>query len=239
MRRLSRRAALATLVAVCVIAVIAATAFAAVREVGATSNFTAPACDQRETCSVLTRVTVFQLKVGNRSNVSRVPHGGKLMAYTLHLPRVKADFYTNFSNTYEGAPSVKISVLRRAPRKGVTKYRYKLVAQSPRMNVKNYLGSTPTFALAKPLSVKKGDLIGLTTDTWMPGFVVRAEDAGSTWRASRPTGKCAANGNDLTNLVTPRMHEKIGQIKQYNCGFTGARVLYHATVVDAPATTAK
>ena len=33
------------------------------------------------------------------------------------------------------------------------------------------------------------------------------------------------------------MHETINQIKQYNCGYTGARLLYHATVVDTPAKT--
>ena len=49
-------------------------------------------------------------------------------------------------------------MLRRTPRKGVTKYRYTLVAQSEKLNVKSYLGGTPTFALAKPLPVKKGDV---------------------------------------------------------------------------------
>ncbi len=230
------RAAIVAL-ALVVMAAVSGVAYGAVREVGATSLFTAPPCDNKDTCVVLTRVTVFQLKVGSRNNVSRVPRDGKVMAYTLHLPRVVSDFYTNFSNTYGGAPTAKISVLRHAPRKGATKYRYKLVAQSKRLNLKNYLGGTPSFVLSKPLKVKKGDLIGLTTDTWMPGFVVRPEDQTSTWRASRPAGKCTAKGTDLTNLVTPRMHEKIDEIRQYNCGFTGARVLYHATVVDTPPTT--
>jgi hypothetical protein len=218
---------------------LAVPAKGAVREVGATSMFTAPACDNELTCQVLTRMTVFQLKAGNRSNVSRVPHHGRLVAFTVNLPQVIAKFYADFNATYSGAPTVRIAVLRRAPRKGVTKYRYKLVAQGPRMNVKNYLGSTPSFVLAKPLSVKKGDLIALTTDTWMPGFVVRPEDSASTWRSSRPKGKCTAKGKDKTNLITPQMHEKIDQIRQYNCGFVGARVLYHATVVDRPVTTSK
>lgn len=230
-----------TLVTACALALtlaFAASANATVREVGSTSLFTAPTC-QDNNCQVLTRVTAFQLKVGNRANVSRVPHDGTVVAYTLYLPSVVSKFYTYFSTTFGGAPTARVSILRRAPRKGVTKYRYSLVAQSEKLNVKSYLGGAPTFALGKPLAVKKGDVIALTTDSWIPSFVVRAEDGTSTWRASRPKGKCSRVGDDITNLTTPRMHETIGGIKQYNCGFTGARLLYHATVIDKPVKTNK
>lgn len=216
-----------------IVLAFASVAYATVREVGATSSFTAPDCTDNS-CQVLTRVTAVQLKVGNRKNVSRVPRDGKIVAYTLKLPAVKPNFYTYFSNTYSGAPSARLSVLRYAPRKGATKYRYKLVTQSDRLNLKKFLGSTPSFALDAPLPVKRGDLVAITTDTWLPSFVVRPEDATSTWRASRPTGKCTPKGQDLTNLTTPRMHEKINQIKQYNCGFVGGRLLYHTTIVDDP-----
>lgn len=219
--------------AIVLVLVMASVAYATVREVGATSDFTAPNCEDK-TCQVLTRVTAFQLKVGNRKNVSRVPRDGSIVAFTLKLPSVISKYYTYFANTYGGSPSARVAVLRYAPRKGTTKYRYKLVAQSEKLNLKNYLGSTPSFALEAPLAVKRGDLIAITTDTWIPSFVVRPEDAASTWRASRPSGKCTAKNQDLTNLTTPRMHEKINQIKQYNCGFVGGRLLYHATVVDTP-----
>lgn len=230
------------LLGLCVVAAAsfgASVATGTVREAGETSNFTAPPCDNAATCQVLTRVSVFQLKVGKRANVSRVAASGRLVAYTVNLPSVKPEFFKSFNDTYRGQPTVRISVLRRTPQKGKSKYNYKLIAQSPRLNVKNYLGSTPSFVLPKPLTVRKGDLIGLTTDTWMPGFVVRPEDQTSTWRASRPRGKCSSKGTDLTNLTTARMHEKIGEVRQYNCGFVGARVLYHATIVDTPATTSK
>jgi hypothetical protein len=224
-----------TFLAACVVALaVPALAYGAVREVGA-PDVTPPACADKATCVVLTRVTAFQLRVGNRANVSRIPRDGSVVAYTLNLPSVKKDFYTGFSDTYYGAPTARLAILRRKPRKGVTKYRYELIAQSDKIALKPYLGTSPSFALPKPIAVKKGDMIGLTTDSWMPGFVARAEDANATWRASRPAGKCSKKGaNDFTNFITARMHEKIGQIKQYNCGYTGARVLYHATVVDTP-----
>lgn len=211
----------------------AAAAYGTVREVGSTSLFTAPTCEN-DSCQVLTRTTAFQLKVGNRKTVSRVPRNGTVVAYTLYLPPVVSKFYTYFSTTFGGAPTARISILRRTPRKGVTRYRYTLKAQSKKLNVKNYLGGSPTFALNEPLAVRRGDVIALTTNSWIPNFVVRNEDATSTWRASRPKNKCARVGTDITNLTTPRMHEKIDQIKQYNCGYTGARLLYHATVVDTP-----
>ncbi|MBJ7354551.1 MAG: hypothetical protein JHC98_06965 [Thermoleophilaceae bacterium] len=215
---------------------LAAAAHGTVREVGAQTLFTAPTCENN-TCQVLTRTTVFQLKVGNRANVSRVPRDGNVVAYTLYLPSVVSKFYTYFSTTFNGAPTARVSILRRTPRKGVTKYRYTLVGQSEKLNVKRYLGGAPTFALAKPLPVKRGDVIALTTDSWIPNFILRNEDLTSTWRSSRPKGKCSREGTDITNLTAPTMHETINQIKQYNCGFTGARVLYHATVVDTPTKT--
>ncbi|MGK2877260.1 MAG: hypothetical protein ACSLFF_01580 [Solirubrobacterales bacterium] len=230
-----RRSLVVSVVAALTLA-ITAVAYGTVREVGALTLFTAPSC-QDNNCQVLTRTTAFQLKVGNKSNVSRVPRDGSVVAYTLYLPPVVSKFYTYFSTTFGGAPTARISVLRRTPRKGVTKYRYTLIAQSEKLNVKSYLGGTPTFALPKPLPVKKGDVIALTTDSWIPNFVVRTEDATSTWRASRPKDKCNRVGTDITNLTTPRMHETINQIKQYNCGYTGARLLYHATIVDKPAKT--
>lgn len=214
---------------------VPAFAQAKVREVGGPDVPSPPACVDKNTCVVLTRTTAFQLRVGNRANVSRVPHNGHVVAFTLNLPSVKKTFYTGFGDTYFGAPTARLAILRRKPRRGVTKYRYQLVSQSDKILIGPYLGSSPSFVLERPLKVRKGDMIGLTTDSWMPGFVARAEDANATWRASRPKGKCSKIGtNDFTNFITGRMHEKIGQIKQYNCGYTGARVLYHATVVDSP-----
>jgi hypothetical protein len=233
MKRIRIRPAALTVAVTVTTLALAATAHAAVREVGATNLFTAPTC-QDKSCQVLTRTTAFQLKVGNRANVSRVPNDGQVVAYTVYLPAVIDKYYKYFRDTYSGAPTTRISILRRTPRKGMTKYRYTLVAQSDKLFVRRYLGGAPTFALPKPLPVKKGDVIALTTDTWMPGFVLRAEDATSTWRASRPKGKCSSVGNDITNLQTPRMHETINQIRRYECGLVGGRLLYHATVVDTP-----
>lgn len=224
---------IAALTTIAVLAV-SATAFAVVRTTGATNDFSAPVCQNDDSCWALAKTTAFQMKIGNRENVSKVARNGKVMAFSLYLPRVMAKYYEIFSTNYDGAPTAKVSILRYAPRKGYTKYRYSLVAQSERINLKNYLGGQPSFVLKKPLNVKKGDIIALTTDTWMPGFVVRQEDALSTWRSSRPKGKCSSVGKDITNLQAATMHAKINQVKQYNCAYTGARILFNATVIDTP-----
>ncbi len=222
------------LVALALMLSVTAVAYGAVREVGATADFSTIPCKDNN-CRIVTRVTAIQTKVGPTKNISRVPRDGQVIAYTLSLPTVTKKFVANFKENYSGDPTARLSILRYAPRKGVTKHRYKLIAQSPVVKLNSYLGSKPSFALDVPLPVKKGDLIGITTDTWLPAFSVQAKDAASSWIASRPKGKCGVIGkDDYTNFKTARMHEKIGAIKQYRCPYNGARILYHATVVDTP-----
>lgn len=222
LRRRSIVLLVATIVASLAIVVVVQ---ANVREVGETANFTTPDCTDND-CQVITRVTAYQQQVGTRKNPYRVGRSGKVVAFSVFLPSVTKKIYSNFADRFDGSPTAKISILRPKKRRGVS-YRYVLAGQSARLNLRNYLGGTPSFALEKPLSVKRGDIIALTTDTWMPGFTVAGQDSSSIWRASRPRGKCS-------DLVTPRMHAKVDQIKVYSCGYKGARMLYKATVVDTP-----
>lgn len=237
MARLSRiprtRRAGAVLASGALALTLSAVAIGAVRNVGATADFTALPCTDNE-CRIVTRATAFQLKVGATQNVSRVRRDGNVVAYTVNLPKVSKKNYSNFAANYSGEPTVRLSVLRYAPRKGATKYRYSLIGQSSQIKVRRYLGSIPTFALDAPIAVKKHDIIAITTDSWIPAFSVQPKDAKSTWRASRPAGKCGMEGTDFSNFQAARMHTTMGQVRTYACGYTGARVLYHATMVDLP-----
>lgn len=207
---------------------------ATVREISDDAEFSAPTC-QDSNCQVITRTTAYQLQSGAKKNPFRVPKSGQLVAYTLYLPKVTNQrpsyVYRYFANAFNGAPTARIAVLRPAPRRG-TRYRYTLVAQSERINVKEYLGGSPSFALPKPIPVRRGDVIGITTDSWLPSFRV-TDDQTSTWRASRPKGKCVAGENSV-NFKAPRMHRTLKQVKVYACGYKGSRLLYKATVVDKP-----
>jgi hypothetical protein len=225
-----------------VLALSVTTANAAVRAVGTTTSFDAPECKD-DNCRIFTRTTAFQLKSSMRpglKNISRVPRDGKLIAWSLALPKVTGkrngvSFIAQFNDSYAGGSSARIAVLRRTPRKGQTYYRYKLVAQTPKVSLRTYFGSHPTFALDSPLSVKRNDVIAITSDTWIPAFTARQEDAGSTWRASRPAGKCSGNeDDDWINYKLPFMHRVVNQIKRYSCPYSGSRILYNATIVDTP-----
>jgi hypothetical protein len=215
---------------------LSAVAWGAVREVGDTADFTSTPCKDTN-CRIVTRVTAFQLKTGTRKNASRIPRDGSVIAFTLNLPTVAKKYISNFDANYSGEASARLSILRAAPRKGATKYRYKLVGQSDPVKLRPYFGSVPSFALDRPIAVKRNDMIAITTDSWMPAFSVLARDAGSTWRASRPNGKCGVTAGDFSNFQTARMHERVGQIKLYECGYKGARLLYRATIVDTPTKT--
>lgn len=212
-------------VAVVTALAIAVVAQANVREVGFTTEYTAPECGDNQ-CQVVTKVSAFQQQVGTKKNPYRVTRSGKVVAFNVFLPEVSKKVYSNFADRFEGSPTAKISVLRPKRRRG-TSYRYALAGQSQRINLRDYLGSSPTFALNKPLTVRRNDIIALTTDTWMPGFTIAGQTSKSIWRASRPRKSCS-------DLTTSRMHSKVGQIKLYSCGYKGARLLYKATVVDTP-----
>jgi hypothetical protein len=207
---------------------VVAVANATVRELGDSTNFTAPACIDK-TCQVVTKVSAYQQQVGAKKNPYRVSAPGKLVAISLFLPEVGKKQYSFYADTYEGAPTARVSVLRPKVRRGVP-YRYALVSQSDRINLKKYLNSEPTFALGTSLDVRRGDIIAVTTDTWLPAFTLAGQDAASVWRASRPKKTCS-------DLATARMHEKVDQIKAYSCGYKGARLLYKATIVDTPKVT--
>lgn len=212
--------------------IFSSVAYGAVREVGATSDFTSTPCVDVN-CRIVTRVTAFQMAVGTRKSSSRVQRDGRLIAYTVNLPAVSKKYISNFNANYAGEPTLRLSVLRAAPRTKA-RYAYVLVGQSSPVKLRRYLGSVPSFALSEPIAVRRNDLIAITTDSWMPAFSVLERDAGSTWRASRPSGKCGVTKNDFSNFQAARMHEKVGQVRRYNCGYVGARLLYHATVVDTP-----
>jgi hypothetical protein len=209
---------------------LAAPAGADIYELGDQGAFPAAACPAANTCQVIDQLSGFQLQIGAKTNPFRVTKTGRLVAFTVVVPQITAKQATFFNNKFSNGPTVRVSILRPAPRKGVS-YRYSLVGQSANYNLSNYLGSTPTFPLVTSLSVHKNDIVAVTTDTWLPAFSVGL-DSTNVWRASRNAKKC-------DDVSTPAMQQTIGQLKVYGCGYKAARLLYRATIVASPPTTAK
>ncbi len=93
-----------------------------------------------------------------------------------------------------------------------------------------FFGSTPTFALDKPLRVQKDFRIALTVPTWAPVLATVGVARSSWWRASRPKDGC---GKD-EQLSPPSAQQKVREIGIYACTYFNSRLLYTATYVPDP-----
>lgn len=204
---------------------LAAPVSAEILEYGDDAEFPAPACPNADTCQAIAQLTGYQIQIGAQKHPFRAARAGKLVAFTVQLPKTTDKQTKFFNDKFGGGPSMRMSVLRPRPRKG-TRYRYVLAGQSEAFQLTNYLGSTPQFALRQALTVKRNDVIAVTTETWLPAFSVAADEA-TMWRASRSAKKC-----DDPPENTP--HTEKGSIKLYGCGYKTARLLYRATVVSDP-----
>lgn len=217
-------------IALAIALLIVVPAGASLIEIGGTDNYPAPACPDAKNCRVVAQISGYQIQIGEKKNPFRVTQAGRLVAFTVNLPKNTKDEIDFFNTNRGGPPSAQISVLRPRPRRGV-KYRYVLAGQSEVFLVQRYLGSNPTFPLKQSLTVKKNDVVTITTDTWLPAFSTAVDDT-NVWRASRDAKKCK-------DVVTPSAHTKTGEIRSYGCGYKAARLLYHATIITNPPTTSK
>lgn len=217
---------------------------------------------ERKSCKAEGRVTGFQsLSTNTRNLPYEVPTVGKIVSWTITLSRPSttdrgdADDEVFFFNEFFGTPAkARISVLRKVPRSSPPRYR--LVRQSAVQTLNPYFGSTPEFALARPLPVFPGQIVGITIPTWAPAFfhsaacdeiapeVVRdpgrcvefAEE--NTWRGSRTNGECTFDTSNREkfeeDLGRSHAQTKVDSRREYGCYYQGARLLYTVTMVKKP-----
>jgi hypothetical protein len=212
------------------LALAAAPAAGELIEVGDTGSLPDAACPQADTCQAVGQVTGFQIQVGTARNPFRVARDGRVVALTLKLPEPTAKQVDFFNDAFGGPPRVRVAILRPRPQKG-ERYRYVLAGQSETIALTDFLGSTPTFPLLRSLRVVKGDVIGLTAETWMPAFAVGLDNA-NAWRSSRPAGDCE-------NVRDAAVHDDRGAVRVYGCLYRTARLLYSATLITDPKRTTK
>jgi hypothetical protein len=219
-----RRSLKAAAAVACVLAAaLAAVAQAAIREVGGPPTAAFPAAGCPSQCSVIAHVTGYEAQVGNVHNPFVVTTSGRVVALTVELGSPDANQLKYFSHNFGGHPEVRLAILRPVPHRRSLR----LIAQSEIFDVSNYLGSTPTFALATSLKVPAGSVIGLTTPTWAPAFAIKRPST-EAWRAFR---KNCNNNTETAVQDTP------GSTRTYNCLYRGARLLYSATFVPNPTPT--
>lgn len=178
-------------------------------------------------CLALSRTTGFQVGVSSLTNPFVLPRSGRIVAWTIALGRPTTAQIKYFDENEGGAPEADISILQpEKASKTVPKYTYKLVAQSPLIQLEPYFGLTVQFPLTTSLEAEKGDVVALTVPTWTPALALGYEK-NTSWRASRSTAQCS-----VPNAETA--HIKIGKTRQYDCLYQTARLAYSATLISTP-----
>lgn len=182
-------------------------------------------------CQAMARVTGFQVDADGRHNPFKVREAGSIVAWSISLSRPSKSeqkfFGTEISKS--GPPSARLSII-----KPKDDGRFKLIRQSPVVQLKSELGTKPIFTLTDPLKVKKGMFVALTTPSWVSNLADAGASDSDKWRTSRESGQCgtessdsaAENEADLKKRSRPQ--QKVGGVRSYACDYDGARILYWA-----------
>jgi hypothetical protein len=185
-------------------------------------------------CIVTGSVTGFQLKANGQHHVMRAPTAGKIVSWAIDLGRPNETERNAFgAQDFFGTKAfgkhavARIAILK--PRKHGT---YKLLRVSPNVKLDQAFGELHFVTLERPLKIKKGQIVALTTPTWVPALVTNQFVQNSTWRASRKKGKCSGKTPEQTRrlAIEARPQTKIGSTRQYGCIFTDT-LLYWAFYV--------
>ncbi len=172
-------------------------------------------------CTVVSRTTAFQVKVGDTRDPMRVRTEGRIVGWkvTLSSPSLSQTKY--FDSTEGGTARAGIAVIRNVSGLG-----FRLVATSPIVHLQPYFGRTVTFAFASSIPVVPGDEIALDVPTWAPALELRAGQR-TAWRASRAATQC-------TSVTTETAQSVPGSIAQYSCIYRTALVHFGAVEISTP-----
>jgi hypothetical protein len=189
---------------------------------GASSQTAQPACPASP-CQAIGRVTGFQTTIGKAAKPFVAPFDGRIVAWSLKTSAPTDTQKKFFNDFYGGTASARISVLK--PLKKL-KLGYKLKAQSPVEDLDGILGTTTTFTLQRPLTVRAGQIVALSVPTWAPVFAIGLAK-NNAWRASRKAAKCTKPDD----IKAGTAHETLASERVYGCVYDTARLLYSATMV--------
>lgn len=203
-------------------------------------------------CQGIGEVTALQKRANGERNPYKVPQDGTLVAWGIELgkpSKADQDFFTNMppggptlgpgGGVGWGSPSARISVLKKKKHK-----KFKLVKQSSKVELKSHLGSSPIFTLDKPLKVRAGLFVALTTGSWYSAFAHDepvTSQKGDVWLSSREKKHCGdippgagpkkANKITLDMVKHSRPQQKVGSTRAYKCTYGAGRILYQAYFV--------
>jgi hypothetical protein len=204
----------------------------AAKVLGKAQEKTKPTCP-KENCQATGKVSGYQFAVDGERRLFKVPTDGRMVAWSIELAnpdKLSQDFFeANLTRKgYGGDPYARIGVLKRVD--GKKPNSFKLVKQTPAINLINHLGETPIFTLSDRLKLKKGQIVALSVPTWASNFV--AGDSTSTqWRASRDSDKCDLSPGHDDNREATKPQMNVGSVREYGCRYNGERLLYKAYYV--------
>jgi hypothetical protein len=172
-------------------------------------------------CTVVSRTTAMQVKVGDTSRPFTVTAAGRIVGWELTLSSPTAAQIKYFDANEGGTAQAAIAVIRQ-----VKALDYRLEAESPIVHVQPYFGKTADFALAHSIAVRPGDVIALTVPTWVPALELGAGRK-AAWRASRSKAQC-------TSVTVNTAQTDPGSVLQYYCIYRTALVAYSAIEISTP-----
>jgi hypothetical protein len=224
-----------TAACLCALAVPAA-ADARVRELGAEPPGARVGCP--DNCQAITRTTGYQTSSGSIKNPYFVRRDGHIVAWTITLGEPSADQISYFQDSAAGSlglgpPSARISVLRKGARKR-NRLMHRLLAASPVERLDRYYGSSPSFALDRPIRVERGNIVGLTVPTWAPAFAVGLGRDFSWFSSRHKTEREDSTGSRCGDVSQDAAQEAVGGVRRYECRYRTARLLYSVTFVPDP-----
>jgi hypothetical protein len=198
-------------------------ASARVVELGAKAPSVTPSCPA-DPCEAAVRVTGYKGRAGNVKDPYLIRRTGWIVAFTVQLSK-PTDAQIQFFNDNFGSPAqVRLSILRKGDTRK-TRLNHRLLAQSDLYDVDDFLGSSPTFVLDRPMRVHKGYYVGLTVPTWAPAFA-NSLGNGNWWRSSRAKDNC-----DPPRSLRDFALQTPGNVDVFGCTYHGARLLYTVTYV--------
>jgi hypothetical protein len=221
---------------VAAVALVPASASAALIELGATTSpVVAPACPKSvapANCTIiLTEMTALETVRDGLAYPTTVKQAGKIVAFTVGLSALSSNRNTAKSDihfldaTYGGTTQVALTVLKPT---GAAKLRkWTVVAQTPVFHVQPYLGQVVQFPLDTSLSVVPGETVALTTPTWAPVLSINLSSKRFAYRQSR-TNNCNKPP------ATTQAQLRTGATAHYSCDYPGTRVEYSATEITSP-----
>ena len=223
-------AAAGVLVAVIVTGLAASAVAERASTLGKTKRTPKPACSgQQGACFITGQVTGFQRSVDGKANLFKAKRNGRIVAWSIDMGRPAKKDREAFgeaggTDEFGGSPTAGIGILRK--RNGGE---YKLLRSSPILKVQSFYGQQPTFTLRDPLRIRKGNIVALTTATWLPTFAVQNQGRDDVWVGSRNKKNCDIDDQGLDYFFRhTRPHRKVGSTRKYKCAYREARLLYWA-----------